>query len=133
MVSLSEYFMISVPLSPTNSNSNPGPTALFDFSGTGAQVLGNWNAPTAISSAAVMYCLRCLVDMEIPLNSGCMRPIKIKIPKASLLNPDEGLAVCAGNVLTSQRVTDVILMAFNAAAASQGCMNNFTFGNASFG
>ena len=80
-----------------------------------------------------MYCLRCMVELEIPLNSGCVRPISIKIPKDSILNPTQGLAVCAGNVLTSQRITDVILRAFGAAAASQGCMNNFTFGNARFG
>lgn len=75
-------------------------------------MLGNVNAPTAITSAAVMYCLRCLIDLDIPLNSGCMRPIEIRIPQYTLLNPDSSLAVCAGNVTTSMRITDVVLKAF---------------------
>eukprot|EP00929_Paragymnodinium_shiwhaense_P061341 TRINITY_DN30628_c0_g1_i1.p1 TRINITY_DN30628_c0_g1~~TRINITY_DN30628_c0_g1_i1.p1 ORF type:complete len:1327 (-),score=229.11 TRINITY_DN30628_c0_g1_i1:244-4224(-) len=108
-------------------------TADFDFTGTGPEVLGNWNAPTAITSAALIYCLRLLVGKEIPLNSGCMEPVSIKIPTGSVLSPSVDAAVCAGNVLTSMRVTDVILKAFKACAASQGCMNNFTFGDASFG
>eukprot|EP00391_Amoebophrya_sp_Ameob2_P007371 CAMPEP_0178985760 /NCGR_PEP_ID=MMETSP0795-20121207/2327_1 /TAXON_ID=88552 /ORGANISM="Amoebophrya sp., Strain Ameob2" /LENGTH=1456 /DNA_ID=CAMNT_0020676745 /DNA_START=291 /DNA_END=4657 /DNA_ORIENTATION=+ len=108
--------------------------ATFDFSGTGPQKPdANINAPKAITSAAVMYCLRCLVDMDIPLNSGCLAPIAIQLPERSLLNPEPGLAVCAGNVTTSMRVTDVILKAFHAAAASQGCMNNCSFGNRAFG
>ena len=105
----------------------------FDFGGTGAQVHGNWNAPSAVTTAAVIYCLRLLVGREIPLNSGCLEPVTIDIPAGSMLSPAADAAVCAGNVLTSQRVTDVILKAFGAAAASQGCMNNFTFGDAGFG
>ncbi|GMH07185.1 hypothetical protein Nepgr_009025 [Nepenthes gracilis] len=107
--------------------------ALFDFSGTSAEVYGNWNAPEAVTAAAVIYCLRCLVDVDIPLNQGCLAPVKIHIPAGSFLSPSEKAAVVGGNVLTSQRVTDVILTAFQACACSQGCMNNLTFGNDAFG
>lgn len=69
-----------------------------------------------------------MIDMEIPLNQGAIRPIDVRIPEDSLLRPSEDAAVCAGNVLTSQRVVDVIFKAFSAVAASQGCMNNLTFG-----
>ncbi|KAF4126659.1 Hydantoinase B/oxoprolinase [Geosmithia morbida] len=103
-------------------------SALFDFSGTGAEVYGNWNAPVAICNSAVIYALRCMVDSDIPLNHGCIKPITIQIPDQSLLKPSHQAAVCAGNVLTSQRIVDVIFRAFRACAASQGCMNNFTFG-----
>ena len=103
--------------------------AVFDFEGTGPQVLGNTNAPPAVTRSAVVYALRCMVQSEIPLNQGCLAPVEIKIPPGSLLAPRADAAVVGGNVLTSQRVTDVVLRAFGAAAASQGCMNNFTFGD----
>jgi 5-oxoprolinase (ATP-hydrolysing) len=80
-----------------------------------------------------LYSLRCLIDQGIPLNQGCLNPIKVIIEDGSLLAPSENAAVVGGNVLTSQRITDVILKAFRACAASQGCMNNFTFGNDNFG
>ncbi|KAI1389951.1 Hydantoinase B/oxoprolinase-domain-containing protein [Hypoxylon trugodes] len=102
--------------------------AIFDFEGTGPEVYGNWNAPLAICHSSIIFALRCMVNMEIPLNQGAIRPIDVRIPEASLLQPTEDAAVCAGNVLTSQRVVDVIFRAFSAAAASQGCMNNLTFG-----
>ncbi|XWW93837.1 hypothetical protein V2A60_001774 [Cordyceps javanica] len=102
--------------------------AEFDFTGTGPQVYGNVNAPEAITYSAIIYCLRCLVSQEIPLNQGCLRPINVKIPPKSLLSPSPGAAVVGGNVLTSQRITDVVLKAFEACAASQGCCNNLTFG-----
>lgn len=107
--------------------------AVFDFSGTTYQVLGNCNAPKAITLSAVIYCLRCLVGRDIPLNQGCLKPIQIIIPDGSILCPSETAAVVGGNVLTSQRVVDVILKAFQACAASQGCMNNTTFGTESLG
>ncbi|MBU0484768.1 MAG: hydantoinase B/oxoprolinase family protein [Proteobacteria bacterium] len=107
--------------------------AIFDFSGTAPELTGNCNAPKAVSHSAIIYVLRCLIKEEIPLNQGCLRPIRIIIPAGSLLAPSEKAAVVGGNVLTSQRIVDVILKAFKAAAASQGCMNNLTFGNASFG
>ncbi|KAJ4978030.1 hypothetical protein NE237_008810 [Protea cynaroides] len=107
--------------------------ALFDFSGTSPEVYGNWNAPETVTAAAVIYCLRCLVDVDIPLNQGCLAPVKIHIPKGSFLSPSDKAAVVGGNVLTSQRITDVVLTAFQACACSQGCTNNITFGDNSFG
>lgn len=107
--------------------------AVFDFSGTSAEVYGNWNAPEAVTAAAVIYCLRCLVNVEIPLNQGCLAPVKIHIPPGSFLSPSDKAAVVGGNVLTSQRITDVVLTAFQACACSQGCMNNLTFGDDTFG
>nr|ANM86151.1 5-oxoprolinase [Stygiella incarcerata] len=108
-------------------------SAEFDFSKSGDQVSGNWNAPRAITHSAVLYCLRSLVKRDIPLNQGCLNPINIIIRNGSILDPLEGAAVVGGNVLTSQRITDVVLKAFGAAAGSQGCMNNFTFGDKTFG
>ncbi|XP_047336343.1 5-oxoprolinase 1 [Impatiens glandulifera] len=105
----------------------------FDFSGTTSEVYGNWNAPEAVTAAAVIYCLRCLVNVDIPLNQGCLAPVKIHIPTGSFLSPSDKAAVVGGNVLTSQRITDVVLTAFRACACSQGCMNNLTFGDDSFG
>lgn len=103
-------------------------SATFNFTGTGTQVLGNWNAPEAITHSAVLYALRCMVGTDIPLNAGCLTPITLILPPSSLLRPHREAAVCAGNVLTSQRIVDVIFRAFRTCAASQGCMNNFTFG-----
>ena len=108
-------------------------SATFDFTGTSPEVRGNWNAPPAVTSAAVIYCARCLVNQEIPLNQGCLNPIEIIVPDGTLLSPSENAAVVGGNVLTSQRVTDVCLAAFDACADSQGCMNNLTFGDDTFG
>ncbi|KAM7273178.1 hypothetical protein ACFE04_027842 [Oxalis oulophora] len=113
-------------------NGNKG-EAIFDFSGTSTEVYGNWNAPEAVTAAAVIYCLRCLVDVDIPLNQGCLAPVKIHIPSGSFLSPSDKAAVVGGNVLTSQRITDVVLTAFQACACSQGCMNNLTFGDNTFG
>ncbi|GAB4825127.1 5-oxoprolinase [Ancistrocladus abbreviatus] len=107
--------------------------AIFDFSGTSPEVYANWNAPEAVTAAAVIYCLRCLVGVDIPLNQGCLAPVKIHIPPGSFLSPSDKAAVVGGNVLTSQRVTDVVLTAFQACACSQGCMNNLTFGDDTFG
>jgi len=108
-------------------------SAEFDFSGTGSQVEGNCNAPPAVTFSAIIYSLRSLVAETIPLNQGCLAPVKIHIPEGTILNPSKDCAVVGGNVLTSQRVVDVILKAFEACAASQGCMNNLSFGDASFG
>ncbi|KAM0941322.1 putative 5-oxoprolinase (ATP-hydrolyzing) [Dioscorea sansibarensis] len=107
--------------------------ANFDFEGTSPEVYGNWNAPKAVTTAAVIYCLRCLVNVDIPLNQGCLAPVKIHIPEGSFLSPSDKTAVVGGNVLTSQRVTDIVLTAFQACACSQGCMNNLTFGDDTFG
>ncbi len=105
----------------------------IDFAGTGPQVEGNLNAPRAVTIAAVIYVLRTLVGVSIPLNSGCLRPVSISIPPGSVLAPGPGCAVAGGNVETSQRIVDVLLGALGKAAASQGTMNNLTFGDASFG
>lgn len=104
-------------------------SAVFDFSGTGTEVWGNCNAPRAITLSALIYCLRCMVGQDIPLNQGCLNPIKVIIPPGSILQPSQSAAVVGGNVLTSQRVVDVIFKAFEACAASQGCMNNVSFGS----
>lgn len=103
-------------------------TALFDFQGTGPEVYGNTNTPESVCHSAIIYSIRCLVNQDIPLNSGCLEPISIKIPANSILSPSERCAVVGGNVLTSQRLVDVVLKAFSACAASQGCCNNLTFG-----
>ncbi|KAH8802560.1 Hydantoinase B/oxoprolinase-domain-containing protein [Xylogone sp. PMI_703] len=103
-------------------------SAVFDFAGTGLEVYGNINAPEAITHSAIIYSLRCMIDADIPLNQGCLSPIQVKIPSPSILSPTRAAAVVGGNVTTSQRVTDVVLRALRACAASQGCLNNLTFG-----
>jgi 5-oxoprolinase (ATP-hydrolysing) len=105
----------------------------IDFAGTGPQSEGNLNAPRAVTVAAVIYVLRTLVGAPIPLNSGCSRPVEIVIPPGSILSPDPERAVAGGNVETSQRIVDVLLGALGKAAASQGTMNNLTFGTDRFG
>lgn len=102
--------------------------AIFDFTGTGPEVYSNINAPEAVTYSAIIYCLRCLISEDIPLNQGCLKPVHVIIPKRSFLSPSDKAAVVGGNVLTSQRVTDVVLKAFKACAASQGDTNNLTFG-----
>uniref|UniRef100_A0A671QP07 5-oxoprolinase-like n=1 Tax=Sinocyclocheilus anshuiensis TaxID=1608454 RepID=A0A671QP07_9TELE len=104
-------------------------SAVFDFTGTGTEVWGNCNAPRAITFSALIYCLRCMVGQDIPLNQGCLAPVKVIIPSGSILQPSQNAAVVGGNVLTSQRVVDVIFKAFQVCAASQGCMNNISFGS----
>ncbi|KAF9269858.1 Hydantoinase B/oxoprolinase [Marasmius fiardii PR-910] len=123
-------------------------SAVMDFEGTGYEVRGNLNAPISVVHSAVIYCMRSMLDMDIPLNAGCLVPLdswylvqsgvsllrshlsnlSVRIPKKSLLSPSRRAAVCGGNVLTSQRIVDVVLKAFQACAASQGCTNNLTFG-----
>ncbi|TQB70395.1 hypothetical protein MPDQ_000609 [Monascus purpureus] len=103
-------------------------SAVFDFEGTGPEVYGSWNAPIAITHSAIIYCLRCMIKSDIPLNQGCLAPIDIHVPSPSILSPTKTAAVVGGNVVTSQRITDVVLKAFRACAASQGCCNNLTFG-----
>lgn len=99
-----------------------------DFRGSGARHPGAFNAPRAVVQAALLYVLRCLVSDDIPLNEGCLRPVTLRIPPGSLLDPPPDAAVAAGNVETSQRVVDVLLGALGIAAASQGTMNNVLFG-----
>jgi 5-oxoprolinase (ATP-hydrolysing) len=103
--------------------------AVIDFEGTSAQRDDNFNAPTAVCRAAVLYVLRCLAGEEIPLNEGCLKPVRLLVPEGSLLSPAYPAAVAAGNVETSQMVVDALLAAFGAQAGSQGTMNNLTFGS----
>jgi 5-oxoprolinase (ATP-hydrolysing) len=104
-------------------------SATIDFTGTSAQRSNNFNAPAAVCRAAVLYVFRTLVDDDIPLNEGCLKPLRIIIPEGSMLSPRYPAAVVAGNVETSQAITDALYGALGAMAASQGTMNNFTFGN----
>ena len=106
-----------------------GVQAEVDFSGTSAQVSGNLNAPPAVTRAAVLYVFRTLFQKPIPLNDGCLEPIRIKIPDGNLLKPNANAAVAGGNVETSQRIVDVLYGALDIAAASQGTMNNVLFGS----
>ena len=108
---------------------NPMGTAIIDFTGTSSQQPNNFNAPLAVCQAAVLYVFRSLVETPIPLNAGCLKPLDIRVPPDSLLNPQYPAAVVAGNVETSQAVTDALYGALGVLAASQGTMNNFTFGN----
>lgn len=108
-------------------------SAICDFTGSGFEVHGNLNAPRAITLSAMIYCLRCMVGHDVPLNQGCLAPISIIIPKDSILDPSETAAVVGGNVLTSQRIVDTVLSAFEVCAASQGCMNNVTIGDEKWG
>ena len=101
----------------------------IDFAGTDEALDSNLNAPRAVTVAAVLYVLRLIVAKPIPLNSGCLRPVEILIPERSVLSPEPWRAVAAGNVETSQRVVDVLLGALGLAGASQGTMNNVTFGS----
>lgn len=103
-------------------------SARIDFNGTGEQHEGdNLNAPLSVTRSAVMYVLRSIVNEEIPLNSGCLKPVEIIVPKGTILNPEYPAPVATGNVETSQRLVDVLLGAFGIAAASQGTMNNLLF------
>jgi 5-oxoprolinase (ATP-hydrolysing) len=103
--------------------------ATIDFTGTSAQQNNNLNAPKAITQAAVMYVFRCLVNDDVPLNAGCMQALNIIVPEGSLLNPRFPAAVVAGNVETSQAVTNALFAALGILGSSQGTMNNLTFGN----
>jgi len=104
-------------------------TAVIDFTGTSPQRADNLNAPAAVCQAAVLYVFRTLAPDEIPLNAGCLRPLRLIIPEGSLLNPRPPAAVVAGNVETSQHLVDALYGALGVLAASQGTMNNLTFGN----
>jgi len=104
-------------------------SAKIDFTGTSAQLSNNFNAPAAVCKAAVLYVFRTLVEDDIPLNAGCLKPLEIIIPENCFLNPQYPAAVVAGNVETSQNITDCLYGALGIMGASQGTMNNFTFGN----
>ena len=95
-------------------------SATFDFTGTSNEMYGNFNAPPAITNSAIIYVLRLLIGVDIPLNQGCLAPVNVVIPKGCFLNPSAGAAVCCGNTHTSQRLAELLIKAFDAAAASQG-------------
>ncbi|HVJ80428.1 MAG TPA: hydantoinase B/oxoprolinase family protein, partial [Planctomycetia bacterium] len=124
----------TIQVAVTIAHDEQGGSAIVDFEGTSPALAGNQNANPAIVRAAVMYCFRCLIGEEIPLNDGVLAPVTIVVPEGSLLRPPANAdpakcaAVAGGNVETSQRVVDVVLGALGAAAASQGTMNNFLFG-----
>ena len=122
---LDEGESISVAIKPNHAER----TLTIDFTGTSKQLANNRNAPAAITRAAVLYVLRCLVADDVLLNSGCMKPVTLIIPSGSMLNPVYPAAVVAGNVETSQAVTNALFAAIGALGSSQGTMNNFTFGN----
>jgi 5-oxoprolinase (ATP-hydrolysing) len=103
--------------------------ATIDFTGTSAQLPNNFNAPKAVTMAAVLYVFRTLVDDDIPLNAGCLKPLRVVVPEGCMLNPHPPAAVVAGNVETSMCVTNALYGALGVMAASQCTMNNFTFGN----
>ncbi len=107
-------------------------SARIDFTGTSAQMPNNFNAPSSVAMAAVLYVFRTLVDDEIPLNSGCLKPLEVVIPEGCMLRPRYPAAVVAGNVETSQCITETLYGALGVLACGQGTMNNFTFGNARY-
>ena len=119
---------INIKLTPDIKNNS----IEVDFNGTTMQLDSNYNAPLPVTRAAVLYAFRILTGGNIPMNSGIMKPIKIKIPRASMLSPEYPAAVIAGNVETSQAVTSALLMGFGLQAASQSTMNNITWGNEKF-
>uniref|UniRef100_A0A5S6QWQ4 5-oxoprolinase n=1 Tax=Trichuris muris TaxID=70415 RepID=A0A5S6QWQ4_TRIMR len=123
-----EYMDDGTPIQLSISINEQG-SAVFDFTGTGYEVLGNLNSPKAVTMAAILYSIRCLVDRDIPLNDGCLEPIRVVLPPNSILRAHPTAAVVGANVLTSQRIVDVLLKCFEACAASQGCMNNVSFGD----
>jgi 5-oxoprolinase (ATP-hydrolysing) len=122
---LDDGSQIQVAITIDRNNRN----AKIDFTGTSPQLSNNFNAPSAVCKAAVLYVFRTLVNDDIPLNAGCLKPLEIIIPEGCMLNPRYPAAVVAGNVETSQAITDALYGALEVLAASQGTMNNFTFGN----
>lgn len=117
---------VSIKIDKNNRN------ATIDFTGTSEQLPSNFNAPKAVCKAAVLYVFRTLVNDSIPLNAGCLKPLNIIIPEGCFLNPRYPAAVVAGNVETSQAIVDALYGALNVMSASQGTMNNFTFGNQNY-
>ena len=103
--------------------------ATVDFTGTSPQQASNFNAPEPVTRAAILYVFRVMVDDDIPMNAGCLRPIRIIVPEGSMLSPKYPAAVVAGNVEVSQIVTNTLFAALRAMGSSQGTMNNFTFGD----
>ena len=106
--------------------------AVIDFTGTGPQRPSNFNAPSAVCRAVVLYCFRCLVGEDIPLNDGCLKPLEIVIPEGTFLSPHPGAAVVAGNTEVSQMTCNALLAALGACSSAQATMNNLLFGDARY-
>lgn len=122
-----DYLDDGTPMRVSISIDGQTGTATYDFSGSGAQIWGNYNCPISICHSSIIYTIRCLVDSDIPLNEGCLAPVEIRVPAGSILNPSPAVAIC-GSTLASQRVIDTILRAFGRHAASSGCANSFGWG-----
>lgn len=123
-----EYLDDGTPIELTVTIDDQKGSAIFDFDGTGHEMIGNLNTPKSVTYSAIIYCLRAMVDLDIPLNQGCLEPIEVRIPPNCFLDPSDTAAVVGGNVESSQVITGVILKAFKASAASQSTCNNLTFG-----
>jgi 5-oxoprolinase (ATP-hydrolysing) len=128
-----DYMDDGSPIAVTLTLDRPTRSIEADFAGTGPEVWGNLNTPPAVVASALIYVLRALINEEIPLNGGFLKPVRLRIPHPSLLSPSHDAAVVGGNVETSSRITDVLLQAFGAVAGAQGTMNNFTFGDETYG
>ncbi len=122
-----DYFDDGIPVKLSITFDGEAGEATFDFTGTGPEEYGPMNAPASITASCVMYVVRCLIDLDIPLNQGCLVPCHIVIPKGTILNPIGDVAIC-GSTISGQRITDTILKCFGVAAASQGDANSFGWG-----
>ncbi|POW07606.1 hypothetical protein PSTT_08183, partial [Puccinia striiformis] len=123
-----EYLDDGTPIELTVTIDDQNGSAIFDFEGTGHEMIGNLNTPKSVTYSTIIYCLRAMVDLDIPLNQGCLVPIEVRIPPNCFLDPSDTAAVVGGNVESSQVLTGVILKTFKACAASQSTCNNLTFG-----
>ncbi|KAI1489123.1 hydantoinase [Biscogniauxia mediterranea] len=123
-----DYMDDGTPLALKVTINGEDGSAKFDFTGTGPEAFNNLNTPSAVMFSGIIYCLRCMVSSDIPLNQGCLAPIEVYCPPNTLLSPSLKAATVGSNVETSQRIVDLIFKAFRAAAASQGTCNNLTFG-----
>lgn len=122
-----DYLDDGTPMTVTITINAETGGAVYDFTGSGPQIWGNYNCPISICHSSIIYTVRCLVDSDIPLNEGCLSPVEIRVPPGSVLNPSPAVAIC-GSTLASQRVIDTILRAFGRHAASSGCANSFGWG-----
>lgn len=122
-----DYLDDGTPMTVTISIDAETGGAVYDFSGSGPQIWGNYNCPISICHSSIIYTIRCLIDSDIPLNEGCLAPVDIRVPPGSVLNPSPTVAIC-GSTLASQRVIDTILRAFGRHAASSGCASSFGWG-----
>ncbi|KAM0814190.1 putative 5-oxoprolinase [Seiridium cardinale] len=123
-----DYMDDGTPLALAITINGDDGSAKFDFTGTGPEAFNNLNTPSAVMYSGIIYCLRCMISTEIPLNQGCLAPVEVYVPPDTLLSPSLQAATVGSNVETSQRIVDLIFKAFRACGASQGTCNNLTFG-----